>query len=55
MGSRPAITQLTGCPAACSPPPQVSWFSFQFVCEELAEQLEALHAATDAVLRKLPA
>ncbi|PSC74075.1 aluminum-activated malate transporter 10 [Micractinium conductrix] len=34
---------------------QVSWYSFNFLCEELAEQLGDLHSAANAVLRKLPA
>jgi hypothetical protein len=32
----------------------VSWFSFQFLCEELAEQLAGLHSAVNGVLRLLP-
>ncbi len=35
--------------------PQVAWYSFQFLCEELGEQLAGLHAAVNAVLRRLPA
>ncbi|KAL4422455.1 hypothetical protein ABPG75_008652 [Micractinium tetrahymenae] len=33
---------------------QVAWYSFQFLCEELGEQLAGLHAAVNAVLRRLP-
>lgn len=33
---------------------QVSWYSFHFLAEELAEQLAELHAAVNAVLARLP-
>lgn len=33
---------------------QIAWYSFQFLCEELGEQLAGLHAAVNAVLRRLP-
>lgn len=33
---------------------QISWYSFQFLVEELAEQLAVLHAAVNAVLSRLP-
>ena len=35
--------------------PQMAWYSFQYLCEELAEQLASLHAAVNGVLRRLPA
>jgi hypothetical protein len=36
-------------------PLQQAFFSFMFLCEELREQLEDLHEAVAAALRKLPA
>ena len=33
---------------------QVRWFSFQFVMQQLAEELEDMHTATQLVLAALP-
>ena len=33
---------------------QVRWFSFQFVVQQLAEELEDMHTATQLVLAALP-
>ena len=33
---------------------QVRWYSFQFLMEELAEELEEMHAILSTLLSKLP-
>ena len=39
---------------ACACLPQVRWFSFQFLMQQLSEELAAAHAATQLVLGALP-
>lgn len=43
------LCALQGCCAV-----QVRWYSFQFLMEEIAEELEEVHAAMSALLPKLP-
>ena len=38
----------------CVVPEQVRWFSFQFLMQQLSEELAAAHAATQLVLGALP-
>ena len=36
------------------PHAQVRWYSFQFLMEQVAEEIEELHAALTDVLQKFP-